>query len=94
MAAGLLTLHFLIPGCTSLKEKRSRIKPVLARLRREYNISIAEVDLLDRWQEDVIACSIVSNDPNHVRSSLDQLVHFIETHFRDLELLDHRIELL
>ncbi len=94
MAVGLLTLYFLVPGCVSLKEKRGRIKPLLARLHREFNVSTAEVDRLDIWQESVVACSMVSNDPNHVRSTLDQLVHYIETHFLDLELVEEKIELL
>ncbi|MBS3752567.1 MAG: DUF503 family protein, partial [Anaerolineales bacterium] len=31
MRIGLLTLHLRIPGCASLKEKRSQIKPLVAR---------------------------------------------------------------
>ena len=94
MSIGLLTLHLQIPGCTSLKEKRGRIKPLLARLHREFNVSAAEIDRLDAWQEDVIACALVGNDPNHVRSSLDHVATYVSTHFPDLELLDNNIELL
>lgn len=94
MAVGLLTLHLRITGCASLKEKRGRIKPLLARLPREFNVSAAEVDRLDAWQEDVIACALVSNDPNHVRSSLDHVATYVEAHFPDLELIDQEIELL
>jgi hypothetical protein len=94
MSVGVLTLDFLLPGCTSLKEKRGRIKPLLAYLHREFNLSAAEVDRLDAWQEEVIACALVGNDPNHVRSSLDHVAASIPAHFSDLELLDHRIELL
>ncbi len=94
MSIGILTLEILLPGCISLKEKRGRIKPLLARLHREFNLSVAEVDRLDAWQEEVIACALVGNDPNHVRSSLDHVAAYIPAHFPDLELLDHRIELL
>jgi uncharacterized protein YlxP (DUF503 family) len=31
--------------------KRSRLKPLLARLHREFNISVAEVDRNDAWKE-------------------------------------------
>jgi uncharacterized protein YlxP (DUF503 family) len=59
MAVGLLTLHFHLPGCASLKEKRSRIKPILARLHREFNVSAAELARQDAWQEAVLACALV-----------------------------------
>ena len=32
-----LTIHLHLPGCTSLKEKRGRIKPLMSRLRREFS---------------------------------------------------------
>ena len=67
---GILTIHLLIPGCASLKEKRGRIKPLLARLHRQFNISAAEMDLQDKWQETVIACGMVGNDRVHLEQSL------------------------
>ncbi len=94
MSIGLLTLHILITGCTSLKEKRSRIKPVLARLHREFNVSAAEVDLLDKWQEAVLVCAMVSNDHDYTQHALATVKDFYEGHWPDLEILDYRIELL
>ena len=41
----ILTIHLHLPTCSSLKEKRGRIKPLMARLRREFNVSAAEMDL-------------------------------------------------
>jgi uncharacterized protein YlxP (DUF503 family) len=40
----ILTIHLHLPGCASLKEKRGRIKPIMTRLRREFNLSVAEMD--------------------------------------------------
>jgi len=34
-----LTLELHLPGCSSLKEKRGRLKPVLTALHREFNVS-------------------------------------------------------
>ncbi|MCH7481016.1 MAG: DUF503 family protein, partial [Chloroflexi bacterium] len=39
MVVGILKLHIHLAGCSSLKEKRGRLKPLLTRLRREFNIS-------------------------------------------------------
>lgn len=94
MSIGVATLHFLIPGCTSLKEKRGRIKPLLARLRREFNVSTAEIGHQDAWQEAVIAAAMVGSDANHIRSSLDRMIQYLEPHFPDLELVEHQIELI
>ena len=89
---GLLTLHIFLPGCTSLKEKRSRIKPVLARLHREFNISAAEIERQDMWQEAVLACALVSNDDGYTQSSLQSVRTFLTKHWPDLEILEYHIE--
>jgi uncharacterized protein len=91
---GLLTLCFQLPGCNSLKEKRSRIKPLVIRLHREYNISVTEIDRQDKWQEAVIACVIISNDQAFSQSVLQQVEHYVESHFPDVTLFDHQIELI
>ena len=93
MPVGVLTLQLSIPACGSLKEKRSRLKPLLSRLQREFNLSAAEVDLQDVWQSAVVQCALVSNDAVHVTRSLQQVVRWIETEWLDLEVEDDRIEL-
>jgi hypothetical protein len=92
MSLGLLTLNILLPGCTSLKEKRSRLKPLLARLHREFNVSTAELDYQDAWQQAVIGCALVSNDPDHTRRSLQKVARWVEENWPDVTLLDERFE--
>jgi uncharacterized protein len=94
MSIGLLTLHLMLPGCTSLKEKRSRIKPVLARLHREFNVSAAEIDKHDAWREAVLACAVVSNDPSHNQRVLQKIVAYVESTWPDLNILNDQIELI
>lgn len=94
MPVGLLNLHILIPGCTSLKEKRSRLKPLLSRLHKEFNVSVAEMDLQDSWQEAILMCAWVGNDNAHVQRSLQKVSHWIETYWPDVTLLDDRIEMI
>lgn len=91
---GVIHLHFLLPGCASLKEKRGRIKPLLARLHREFNLSTAEVSHQDKWQESLVACTVVSNDAVHNRQALQEVLKYIEHYFPDLQLVDHQIELV
>ena len=94
MSIGILTLDLHLPGCTSLKEKRSRLSPLIARLRREFNISVAEVDRLDAWQEAVIACALVSNSPAHTQRSLQAIIDWIEKNWPDIDLTNDQLEIL
>lgn len=94
MAVGLLTIHAQLAGCTSLKQKRSLIKPVLARLHREFNISVAENGFNDRWQETLLVFALVSNDSKFVQKSLQTVLNYVEKHYPDLSILDHRIEVI
>jgi uncharacterized protein len=93
ISLGLLTLQLSIPGCTSLKEKRRRLKPLLTRLHREFDISCAEIDALDVWQSTVLACALVSNDPNHTRRVLQQVARWVDENWPDVTQVDAKIEL-
>lgn len=94
MPISLLTLTLHIPGCTSLKEKRSRLKPLLARLHREFNVSVAEMGQQDHWQQSVIACAWVSSDAAHTHRSLQAVAAWVERNWPDVEVMDDEIELL
>jgi uncharacterized protein len=94
MSIGLLTLQIHFTGCSSLKEKRGHLKPILARLHREFNVATAEVDLQDVWQSAVLACVTVSSDPDQTRRLLQQVGEFPERNWPNLELVDQRIELI
>jgi len=94
MAIGLLTIEIYIPGCSSLKEKRRRLKPLLTRLHREFNISVAEIELQDIWQSAVIACALVSNDNGHTQRALQQIIHWIETSWPDVTITNEHLEII
>lgn len=87
-----LTVHLHLPGCASLKEKRGRIKPLVARLHREFNVSVAEMDLHDKWQEAVIVCAMVGNEHGHVQSALQTVARWVESHWTDGDVVDQRVE--
>ncbi|MFO8037608.1 MAG: DUF503 domain-containing protein [Anaerolineales bacterium] len=90
----MLTIHLRIPGCASLKEKRSQIKPLLARLHREFNISVAEIDYQDTWQNALIGITLVSNDGKHTERTLQKVVTWIEKHHPHLFIVEEHIELI
>ncbi len=93
MTIGILTLHIHLPDCHSLKEKRRLIQPVLVHLHKEFNVSAAEMDLLDRWQETIISCAVISNDTVHNQQLLQTVLTFVIHSWRDFDVIDHRIEI-
>lgn len=94
MHIGLLILEIELPACASLKEKRGRLKPLINRLQKDYKLSAAEVDLHEVWQSSIIACALVSNDHKHTQRVLQKVSTWIEREWHDLELVDHKIEMV
>lgn len=91
MHVHVLTLEIHLPGCSSLKEKRSRLKPLLAALHRNYNVSAAEIEHQDAHQSAVLACAVVSNSNKHGNQVLSGIPDWIERRFPDLQIVDDHI---
>lgn len=89
-----LTLHLHIPLCSSLKDKRGRIKPLISRLHREFNVSVAEMDLQDKWQETVITCAMVNSDGVTLRQSLQSVAKWVEANWEDGQIINEKIEMV
>ena len=89
-----LIIHLHLPTCASLKEKRGRIKPFMARLRREFNVSVAEMDLQDTWQEAVIACAMIGNDSAHLQQSMQNVAKWVDANWEDGQVIDEKMEII
>jgi len=90
----ILTMHLHLPTCASLKEKRGRIKPLISRLHREFNVSVAEMDLQDKWQEAVIACAMVNSDSVTLRQSLQSVAKWVEANWTDGDVISQKVEMI
>jgi uncharacterized protein YlxP (DUF503 family) len=77
MHVAITTWDLHLEGCLSLKEKRSRIKPLVAALRR-VNLSVAEVDHQDLWQRAGLACAAIGSDRSVVEGELRAADRIIE----------------
>jgi uncharacterized protein YlxP (DUF503 family) len=69
-----LTLEIFVEHSHSLKEKRHVVKSLKDRLRRRFNVAVAEIDGLESWQRSVIAAVTVSND----RVRAEQVLQAVE----------------
>jgi hypothetical protein len=63
-------------------------------LRREFNISVAEVDNNDVWRNATIACALISNNNDHTHRSLQKIVRWIEIHWPDVHVIEEQLEIL
>jgi uncharacterized protein YlxP (DUF503 family) len=91
MHISALALELHLPGCQSLKEKRGRLKPLLAGIHKQYNVSAAEIERQDSHTESVVACVVVSNDGRQVDRVLSKLPGWIERRFPDVMVVDQHV---
>jgi uncharacterized protein YlxP (DUF503 family) len=71
MFVGVLTLDLLLGDVHSLKAKRSIVRPVVAELRRKYDVSAAEAGHLDLHRRALVGVAVVAADAAHCRAVLD-----------------------
>jgi uncharacterized protein YlxP (DUF503 family) len=90
VVVGVLQVELSIPGADSLKAKRMVLRSLKDRIRKNFNVSIAEVEDNDQWQSAVLAVAMVSNDRRFANRVLSKTVDFIESS-RDLVVDDYQL---
>jgi uncharacterized protein YlxP (DUF503 family) len=86
---GALELDILLGDVHSLKQKRSVVRPVIAELRRKYEVSVAEAGHLDLHRRALIGVAVVAADTAHVREVLESCERLVAGR-AELELLSAR----
>lgn len=71
MFVGELAVDVLLGDVHSLKSKRSVVRPVVAELRRRFEVSAAEAGYLDLHRRALIGVAVVAADARHCRRVLD-----------------------
>jgi uncharacterized protein YlxP (DUF503 family) len=77
MYVGTLTCDLLLGDVRSLKQKRSAVRPVIAELKRAFDVSAAETGHLDLHRRAEVAVAVVAADAAHchrVLSACEALV--------------------
>ena len=93
MRVGTVLIRLRLPQPRSLKEKRALVKGLIARIKREFNVSIAEVGALDDRRRAELGAALVSNDGRLNERVMAKLVELLK---REPQVLieDYRIEIL
>jgi uncharacterized protein YlxP (DUF503 family) len=71
MWLGAIEFDLRLGDVHSLKEKRSLVRPLVADLRRQFQLSAAEVEHLDLHRRTGIGVALVGADRGHVVDVLD-----------------------
>ena len=74
MPIGLLTLELHIPDAQSLKDKRQVLRSLKDKLRRDFNVAVAELEHQDTWQRSVVGIVTISNEEKHLREVLQKVL--------------------
>lgn len=71
MYVGALQLDLLLGDVHSLKEKRSVVRPIVAELKRRYDVAAAEAGYVELHRRSLVGVAVVSVDAAHCREVLD-----------------------
>jgi uncharacterized protein YlxP (DUF503 family) len=94
MIIGILEISLHLPDCHSLKEKRQIIKSIMARVRNQFEVAIAEVEDNDLWQMAKLGVSCVSNNKQHASEVLKHVQRYIEETRPDIVLSNSETEIM
>lgn len=79
MVIGTAAIKLHLSWVHSLKEKRMIVKSLCAKVRNQFNVSIAEVDEQDIHQIAVLGFAGVAGDKAQADSIVDHVLNFIES---------------
>ena len=77
MWIGWIEFDILLGDVHSLKAKRSIVRPLVADLRRTFNVAAAETGSLDLHRRAGVGVSLVAADSRHVIDVLDTVENFV-----------------
>ncbi|MGV0625358.1 DUF503 domain-containing protein [Mycolicibacter minnesotensis] len=89
MWIGWLEFDLLLGDVHSLKQKRSVVRPIIAELRRRFNVSAAEIDSTELHRRSGVGVSAVSGDHSHLVQVLDAAERLVAAR-PEIELLSVR----
>jgi len=89
---GVLLVSLHIPQAQSLKDKRMVLRSIKDKVRAHYNVSVAELDGLDKWQTATLGFAAINRDQCYLNGQLSNVLSLIERHAAGALVCDHKIE--
>jgi len=92
MFVGVARFELRLPGCTSLKEKRSALRGLTGLIKQKFNAAVAEVGFQDQHQRATIGVSVIADTKFHVQRVLHEVERQVETYPR-VDTIDVGVDL-
>jgi uncharacterized protein len=93
MVLGVIVADLLLGDVRSLKEKRGVVRPIMAELRRRFEVSAAETGDHDLYRRAEISVAVVAGDHGHVVDVLGRCERLLAGR-PEVELLSARTRVL
>ena len=94
MNVAVCRLTLRLPENHDLKGKRRAIGSICSRVRKKFNVSIAEVGNNDAWQVATLGITSASNDAAHADKVISAVVDFIASGREDVEIVGQEQEII
>ena len=88
-----LEVECILYDSHSLKDKRSVIKRLLAKLRRDFNVAVTELEYHDLWQRTKLGIVTITNERTHGEQVMQEVLRVIDT-FTELERTITNVEIV
>ena len=93
MFVGVARFDLRLPGCTSLKDKRSIVRRLQSVLVQKFRCAFAEVEHQDLRQRATVGVSVIAATSFHAKRVLAEVGRHVETH-PGVELLDTVVDVM
>ncbi len=90
---GLMSVRLFIPSSQSLKDKRMILKSIKDKIHNNFNVSVAELDGLDKWQVSTLGVAMIGNDQRYIDGCFQKILLFIGS-YPEVQITDQEIEFL
>ncbi|WP_181348678.1 DUF503 domain-containing protein [Thalassobacillus sp. CUG 92003] len=74
----------IIYEAQSLKDKRSVVKRIKARIQNDHNVAVSELDFQNLWQRTLLGIVTISNDSVRAEQAIMQTLELIDS-FPEIE---------
>ena len=78
MVIGAISWDLLLPGCASLKDKRSVVRSLKDRMRHRFNVAVSETHMQDARARAGLTAVFVTTEGRHAESIRGHLAGFVE----------------
>jgi len=86
-------MELLLPETHSLKDKRSVLSRIKNGVRKQFNVSVAELRYLDQFSRTLLGIVTINNETKIVDQILGQVEQFVERQ-TGIQVLNRKVEII